>query len=428
MHRPPLHLIDRLRQRVDLDAQARRRLVDQVDRLVRQEAVGDVTVRQGGRGDQGGVLDPHAVVDFVAFLESTQDRDGVLHARLLHHDRLETALEGRVFFDVLAVLFQGRRADATKLPTGESRLQHVRGVNRSFGGSGADEGVQLVDEQDVPSLRALDLAQQGLQSILELAAVLAAGDEGAQVERDDLLPLQSLRDIAVDDPAGQPLDDGGLADARLADQHRIVLGAAGQHLHDATDLFVPADDRIELAATGHLGQVPGIFLQSLEGVLGILGGDALAAAHRLESLEDLRSGDPRLAERVGGPAGRFNQREEAMLDRDKVVVKSVGAPLGALENSPQPVADARRGAPLDPRRRAERFTHPAAQALDVDAYPVQEDWDKPALLIQEGMQKVLGRDFRMPMVDSRCLGRLEGFLGFDREPFEIHRLSTCQLL
>ena len=66
----------------------------------------------------------------------------------------------------------------------------------------------------------------------------------------------------------QPLDDGRLADARLADQHGIVLGAARQHLDRAADLLVAADDRIELALRGGLGQVAGIFLQRVVGLLG----------------------------------------------------------------------------------------------------------------------------------------------------------------
>ena len=60
---------------------ARGRLVDQVDRLVGQEAVGDVAVRERRRGDDRRVLDAHAVVDLVALLEAAQDRDRVLRRR-----------------------------------------------------------------------------------------------------------------------------------------------------------------------------------------------------------------------------------------------------------------------------------------------------------------------------------------------------------
>ena len=54
------------RHRVDLGAQLGRRLIDQVDGLVGQEAVGDVAVRQHRRRHQGRVLDADAVMHLVA--------------------------------------------------------------------------------------------------------------------------------------------------------------------------------------------------------------------------------------------------------------------------------------------------------------------------------------------------------------------------
>ena len=95
-----------------------------------------------------------------------------------------------------------------------------------FGAAGADEGVQLVDEQD-GVLGPADLVHDRLDALLELAAVLGAGDHHGQVEHDDAAVAEQLGDVAVDDQLGQALDDGGLADAGLAEQHRVVLGAGG---------------------------------------------------------------------------------------------------------------------------------------------------------------------------------------------------------
>ena len=61
---------------------------------------------------------------------------------------------------------------------------------------------------------------------------------------------QRLGHVAVHDALGQALDDRGLAHAGLADQDGIVLGPAGEHLHDPPDFLVPADDRIELSLAG----------------------------------------------------------------------------------------------------------------------------------------------------------------------------------
>ena len=92
-----------------------------------------------------------------------------------------------------------------------------------------------------------DFVEHGLQPLLEFAAVFRAGDQRAHVEREQLLVAQALGHVAVDDALRQAFDDGGLADAGLADQHRIVLRAPRQNLDRAADFLVAADDRIELA-------------------------------------------------------------------------------------------------------------------------------------------------------------------------------------
>ena len=141
-------------------------------------------------------------------------RDRLLDVRLVDVDRLEAPLERGVLLDVLAVLVEGRRADRVQLAAGEHRLEQVGGVHRALGRAGADDGVQLVDEQDDLALGVLDLLEHGLEALLELAAVLGAGDERAEVERDDPLVLQALGHVAADDALREALGDGGLARRR----------------------------------------------------------------------------------------------------------------------------------------------------------------------------------------------------------------------
>ena len=148
LHDAALDLVDLLRHRVDLHPDARGRLVDEVDRLVGQEAVADVAVGEHGRRDERGVLDLHLVVDLVLVLQAAQDRDRVLHRGLADHDGLEAALERGVLLDVLAVLVERRRADAAQLAARQRGLEHVGGVHGALGGAGAHERVELVDEAD----------------------------------------------------------------------------------------------------------------------------------------------------------------------------------------------------------------------------------------------------------------------------------------
>ena len=150
---------------------------------------------------------------------------GILDARLADKDRLEAAGERGVLLDVLFIFVERGGADAVQLAAGERRLEQVRGVHGAVGLARADDGVHLVDEEDVGAGRAGDFLQHRLEPLLELAAIFGAGDQRAHVERQELLVVEAFRHVAVDDAQSQPFDDRGLADARLADQHRIVLGA-----------------------------------------------------------------------------------------------------------------------------------------------------------------------------------------------------------
>ena len=86
-------------------------LVEQVDRLVGQETVGDVSLgKHDGLADDIVVHDD-AVVFLVIFLDAGDDLDALGNGRLADLDGLETAFQGGILFDVFAVLVEGSRAD-----------------------------------------------------------------------------------------------------------------------------------------------------------------------------------------------------------------------------------------------------------------------------------------------------------------------------
>ncbi len=302
------------RHGVDLDAQAAGRLVHEVDGLVGQEAVGDVAVGQLGRADDGAVGDAHAVMDLVLLFQATQDGDGVLNGRLADHDRLEAALQGGILLDVLAVLVERGGANGAQLAAGQGRLQHVARIERRIAaGAGTHDGMQLVDEQDDVAVGFLHLAQHVLQAVLELAAVLRTSHHGAQVERDNLAVLQAGGHVAGHDTLGQALDDGRLAGAGLADEHRVVLGAARQHLDGAADFLIAADNRVQLALASLLGEVLAVLLERLELRLVGLRGDAGVAAQALIGRLDVLAGDAGRGKNAARGALVLGQGNEQML-------------------------------------------------------------------------------------------------------------------
>ena len=111
--------------------------------------------------------------------------------------------------------------------------------------------------------------------------------ERAHVERDDALVLEAFGHVALHDAQGEPFDDRRLADARLADQHGVVLGAPREHLDHAADFLIAADDRVELALPGPLDQVDAVLFERLEFAFGRLVGHAGTAAHGLQRVEHL---------------------------------------------------------------------------------------------------------------------------------------------
>ena len=200
--------------------------------------------------------------------------------RLADEHLLEAALQRGVLLDVLAVLVERGGADHPQLAAGQHRLEHVAGVHRALAGrAGADDGVQLVDERDDLPVGVLDLVEHGLEPLLELAAVLRAGDHRAEVERDDRLPRS----------------DSGTSPATIRwarPSTTAVLPTPGSPI--STGLFLVRRDstcttrRISvsrpmtgssLPSRARVGEVDAVLLQRLVGALRVRAGDPGAAAH-----------------------------------------------------------------------------------------------------------------------------------------------------
>ena len=146
-------------------------------------------------------------------------------------------------------------------PARECRLEHVARIHCAFSRAGADERVQLVDEEnDVPFVLD-DLVDHLLQPLFELPAVLRPGDHAGEVELNDASVGQRLRNLVVDDALSNALDNRGLADAGIPDQRGIVLRPPRQDLDRLLDLVGASDDRIKLAFARHLRQVTAVLVE-----------------------------------------------------------------------------------------------------------------------------------------------------------------------
>ncbi len=350
-------------------------------------------MRQDSRRHQRRVLDLDLVVDLVFLLEAAEDGDRVLDGGLPDHDGLEAALEGSVLLDVLSVLVERGGAHAAQLAPGQRGLEHVGRVHGALGGAGTHQRVQLVDEADDLAVALGDLAEHGLEPVLELAAVLRARHHGADVDGDQALAAQTLGHVAGHDALGQALHDGRLAHAGLADEDGVVLGAPRQHLHHAADLLVAADHGIELALASQLGQVLPVALERLVLVLGILVRHPLAAAHLHERAVDGLGGDAVGAENAGGSAALFlGDGDEQVLRRDVLVLQ----PLRFVPRAVDHALEAGRGvlapAALHLGQLSDLGLHLAGDGLRARPELGQKRAHHALLLLEQGEQQVLGFD------------------------------------
>ena len=107
----------------------------------------------------------------VAVLKSVNNRNGVVIVWLADVDRLETPLKCSVLLDMFTVLFCRSCTDDLDFSTRQRRLKDGCGVDGALCGTGANDGVNLINEEDV-ILGFLQLSNNLLHAVLELTAIL----------------------------------------------------------------------------------------------------------------------------------------------------------------------------------------------------------------------------------------------------------------
>src|SRR5439155_5905491 len=191
-------------------------------------------------------------------------------------------------------------------------------------------------------------------------------------------------------------------DPGLADQHRVVLGAARQHLHDPFDLLLATDDRVELLVARQLREVAAELVEH-ERAAGLrlagaaaLGRALLAAGVAGQQLDDLlaHAGQvgAQLDEHLRGDALAFaDQPEEDVLGADVVVAELQRFAQAQLQDllgagCERDVAGRGRATVTDD------LLHLGAYGLERDAERLERLGRDALTLVDETEQDVLGAD------------------------------------
>jgi hypothetical protein len=120
--------------------------------------------------------------------------------------------------------------------------------------------VDLVEEQDC-SGRFLQFADDALEALLEVTAILGARDKGSHVERVDRAVREHVGHLLLHDEARQALRDRRLSDAGFADVERVVLAPTAEDLDGPLDLELAADQRVDASGQGLRVQVGRVLLE-----------------------------------------------------------------------------------------------------------------------------------------------------------------------
>ena len=420
----PTELVHDFRLGIHFHADTCGRLVDQVDGLVRQETIGDVAMAQLGRRDDGRVGNLDAVMQFVTLLQAAQDGNRALDRRLIDQHFLEASFERGVLLDILAILVERGRADAVQLAARQGGLQHIASVHRALGLACANHGVQFIDENDDTPFVQRDFLEHGFESLLKLAAILGTGNQCRHVEAQHLLALERLGHLAIDDALRQPFDNGRLADARLADQHRIILGAPLQNLDGATDFIIPPDHRIEFALTRTLGQIDAVFFQRFALTFGLLTIDAFAAAHRVHGGLQRLAREAVLLRQTARFAFVIAHSKQEHLAGDELIAALLRFLVGKVEQVGQIAANRHLAAvPFDRGQAINRLIERRLERLHIHPGLRQQRSRTAIVLLQQGEQQVLRLDHLVVVTDRQALCIGQSLLKFGGKFVEAHEGS-----
>ena len=163
------------------------------------------------------------VVFLEAALQSAQDFHGFADAGLGNVDFLESARQRPVLFKNTAKFLERGRANAAQFAGSQDRFDQVRGIHHAARGcAGPDDRVYFIDEEN----RVRDILQfpdHCFQALLEITAVLGAGQQRTKIQCVNVRILEYFRYFLVHDSPGQAFRHRCFPDTGLTDEQGLFL-------------------------------------------------------------------------------------------------------------------------------------------------------------------------------------------------------------
>ena len=120
-------------------------------------------------------------------------------------------------------------------------LQHIASVHCALALACAHHGVQLVDEDNRLAFVFGQIFQHRFQALFKFTTEFGTRQQCSHVQTQHAFAQQSVWHFARHNALRQAFHNRGFTHARLTNQHRVVFGAALQHLNGAANFIVTAN-------------------------------------------------------------------------------------------------------------------------------------------------------------------------------------------
>ena len=122
--------------------------------------------------------------------------------------------------------------------------------------------MKFVNEKNNAAFARRNFTQNCFESFLKFTAEFRSCKQRANIKCNDPRSTHRLWTVTIHDALRESFCDRSLANARLANQHRIIFRPPRQDLHAPANFFITADDGIKLSVGSKFVQVFSIFLES----------------------------------------------------------------------------------------------------------------------------------------------------------------------
>ena len=284
--------------------------------------------------------------------------------------------------------------------------------------------MQLVNEHNGLAFVFCQVFKHVFQPLFKFATELGARQQRSHVQGQHPLALERIGHLARHNALRQAFHNRRLAHAGLADEHRVVFGAALQHLDGASNLVVAANHRVELARAGALGQVYAVFFERLALVFGVRAVHVLAAPHGHNGGVQALARQPQRLHLLGKVRLGLAQSQHEQLAGNKLVAALDGLFLRRLQQAHHVAAHLHLFLALHLGQLFHGGVSGCQQGLHVHARALQQGLG--AVLLAQHCRHDVGRFYiGMVLGQSRTLGVRQGFLKFGGEFVNAHMFLRC---